>query len=267
MPVYGYCRVSTGSQEISLAAQEERIRDYCKYKGLELSQTFIDQDVSGRIPLSSRLQGRKLAALLEKGDSVLFAKLDRGFRNVRDIATCIEKWSARGIALHFLDLNVSTADPAGRFFIHMMGAMAEFERARISERIRDAQVLRARLGLAIGSPPYGFRNVGPFGRRRRVPDENQRALGKKIVEWKQKGYSWEDLYWHLRRSGIKNRAGQELTISAIRGLFRGELTGRAGWPKSANGKSADGKADDGKTGDDANTQPKTNLGGTPDVRT
>jgi site-specific DNA recombinase len=64
-------------------------------------------------------------------------KLDRMFRLVSDMLTTVDELNDAKISFHIVDMNgeaVDTSTPMGRFFLTMMGAMAEMERGLISER-------------------------------------------------------------------------------------------------------------------------------------
>ena len=54
-------------------------------------------------------------------------------------------------------------------------------------------------------PGYEFRWKGG----RRVPDEYERAVMGRIVEWKSKGYTWDEIYFHLLRHRVRTKHGGE----------------------------------------------------------
>ena len=80
MAVYGYCRVSTVRQVedgLSLEVQRRQVEGYAQMHGLALARVFLEQGVSGSVPLGERPAGRELVAALQPGDAVIAAKLDR----------------------------------------------------------------------------------------------------------------------------------------------------------------------------------------------
>jgi hypothetical protein len=81
--------------------------------------------------------------------------------------------------------------------------------------------------LATGTAPYGFRIVGPKGQRRLAADPEGRAVGRKIVEWKQKGYTWEAIYWHLARNRVYQTKGkgkgEEYSLATIYRTCQAEM--------------------------------------------
>jgi DNA invertase Pin-like site-specific DNA recombinase len=84
-------------------------------------------------------------------------KLDRLGRSVRDLITLVSELQARGVNFRSLTDSIDTSTPAGRFFFHVMSALAEMERELIVERTRA--------GLAAA------REQGRGGRRRVMTEE------------------------------------------------------------------------------------------------
>jgi DNA invertase Pin-like site-specific DNA recombinase len=90
-------------------------------------------------------------------------KLDRLGRSVRDLITLVSELQERGIHFRSLTDSIDTSTPAGRFFFHVMSALAEMERELIVERTRAGLV--------------AAREQGRIGGRRRVmtPEVVERA--------------------------------------------------------------------------------------------
>ena len=142
-----YIRVSSQRQVddgVSMEAQKRRIREYARFKGLSLADEdiIVEQGVSGGIPLWERPKGRLLKQRLSTGDysNLVSMKLDRMFRVTTDMLTTIDELADAGISIHIVDMNgeaLDTSTSMGRFFLTVMGAMAEMERGLISERTQE----------------------------------------------------------------------------------------------------------------------------------
>ncbi len=123
MKAIGYIRCSTQEQAdsgLGLTAQKERVRAYCKMKGMALLDIITDAGVSGGKPLAGREGGQQLleAIRARRADAVVMLKLDRMFRNAGDCLTTVERWEKAGVALHVVDLGgnaIDTTSAAGRF--------------------------------------------------------------------------------------------------------------------------------------------------------
>lgn len=228
---FGYCRVSTQGQVdsgLGLEAQKQEIRGYYNHrlqpKGVEWGDFYVDEAASGSIPLIQRPDGQRLSLEVEAGDTVVFAKLDRGFRDTVDMLQTVKVWSARGIRVQFLDLGVDTDTDIGRLVMSIMGAIAQFERCRISERIKSAFAEMKRQGRPTNQKtPYGKKIVGRGKERRFVPDMEEREVGKKIVEWHRQGFSFETIFYHLRNQGVRRAKGEVWSVMVIYRAYGAEL--------------------------------------------
>ena len=163
MKAIGYARVSTEEQAtegLSLAAQQQRIRAYCKAHGLKLVGLEVDEGVSASKPLAKRPAGAKLLGSLQSGQAVVAVKLDRLFRDAGDCLATVKAWNERDVALHLLDLGGSafnSASAMGRFFMTIMAGSAELERNLVSERTKTALTYKRSQGERLGAAPFGFR--------------------------------------------------------------------------------------------------------------
>lgn len=142
-----YIRVSSQRQVDegqSIQSQKRRIREYAKFKGLTISNDdfIIEEGVSAGIPLWERPKGRLLKQKLASGDygNLVSLKIDRMFRVTTDMLNTMDELADAGISIHIVDMNgeaVDTSTSMGRFFLTMIGAMAEMERGLISERTQE----------------------------------------------------------------------------------------------------------------------------------
>jgi DNA invertase Pin-like site-specific DNA recombinase len=190
----------------------------------EWGSCFIDRGVSGSKAIRQRPEGHKLSMALEAGDAVLFTKLDRGFRNLRDALDTIRAWQARGVSLVLMDLAVGSGEAVGETELQFLAALAEFERARFSGRVNDCAAERRRQGRPVfGKHPYGLKTVGKRGKKRFVPDPYTRRIGAAIVTWHLAGWSFDAIYAHLLANRIKTRSGSEWSEGGIRRAYSGEL--------------------------------------------
>jgi putative DNA-invertase from lambdoid prophage Rac len=143
MKVYGYTRVSTERQADegeSLDVQRRQIDGYAMMKGLEIGRVFVERGVSSSTHLSQRPQGAALLAILEPGDVVVTAKLDRMFRSALDALEVLSQLKERGINLHMVDLGGDvTGNGISKLVFTILSAVAEAERDRIRKRVRDVK--------------------------------------------------------------------------------------------------------------------------------
>jgi DNA invertase Pin-like site-specific DNA recombinase len=246
MPIaYGYLRVSTQDQAdsgLSLEAQKQDIERHYKYKlephGITWGGMSSDAAVSGNTPFAERPVGGELNTRLRRGDHIIIAKLDRGFRRADDACRTVGAWRDRGITLHVLDVNLDTSTPIGDMVLKILAVVAEWERRRIGERTAAAVKIARQNGKAAnGCAGYGFKYVGAKGHKRRVADLEERAIMKRILKSRCDGCSWEAIYFDLLQQGIRTREGKEWSLSRIYRAFRAGLRLMAKEATSRNGSS------------------------------
>ncbi|BCG79897.1 recombinase family protein [Mesorhizobium sp. 113-3-3] len=179
--VYGYIRVSTLDQANngdSLDTQTRAIDGYCMMKGFAEHIIFVEHGVSGSVSLAERPQGQLLLGALEPGDVVVVAKLDRMFRNASDALGTLEVFKEQGVQLHMLDLGGDvTGNGISKLVFTILSAVAENERDRIRERIREVKRNLAAKGIyGGGTRPYGY-DIGEGGRLIERADEQKMIAG------------------------------------------------------------------------------------------
>jgi putative DNA-invertase from lambdoid prophage Rac len=159
--VFGYTRVSTQLQAQrgeSIQTQEARIRAYGEMNGLTVERYFHERGVSGTVPLHRRPVGTKLLSELRAGDVVIATKLDRMFRSAADALNSLERMKADGVSLHLIDLGGDcTGNGVAKLVFHILAAVAEAERERITERITEVKARQREDGQFIGGRvPFGW---------------------------------------------------------------------------------------------------------------
>jgi DNA invertase Pin-like site-specific DNA recombinase len=86
-------------------------------------------------------------------DAVLVWKLDRFGRSLRHLVNALAELEALGIAFVSLRDNLDLSTPSGRLTFQIIGAMAEFERSLIVERVKAGMRNARAKGKRIGRPP------------------------------------------------------------------------------------------------------------------
>jgi DNA invertase Pin-like site-specific DNA recombinase len=218
---YGYVRASTARQVLSPEVQRDQITRYYGYKlkplGYEWGGFYEDPDTSGKTNLRQRAAGSRLDLALRAGDCVVFAALDRGFRNTRDALGVKEAWDARKVGMHLINFQIDTSTSTGTLFFTQMAAFGEFERARISERTREALAARRAAGRPYNNKaPWGWKKHGPHGDRRLVVDKWVRKCGAKFAELYQQGYSLQQIADWCRQNNVKQGDGQPWIKTGVR---------------------------------------------------
>lgn len=135
-----YARVSTHDQTCENQLLE--LRRYVAARGWTATE-YVDTGVSGSKDRRPALDELSAGVKRHQVDAVVTWKLDRLGRNLRHLVIFLDDLNARGIAFVTLGEGIDTSTPAGRLVAGVLGSIAEFERARIQERVR-AGLARAR---------------------------------------------------------------------------------------------------------------------------
>lgn len=157
--IRGYSRVSTVEQVDGSSLDTQR-------KALEqfgATAFYPDEGISGSVPLSQREMGEELLADAQPGDTIVATKLDRMFRSARDALVMAEHLEDRGVKLVLLDISRDpvNAGGVGKLIFTILAAVAEMERTRIRDRVKEGrQAKKARGGHMGGVAPFGWRVVG-----------------------------------------------------------------------------------------------------------
>jgi DNA invertase Pin-like site-specific DNA recombinase len=146
-----YARVSTlNNQDPEMQLSE--LREYAVRRGWEIVEEFTDQGVSGCKESRPALNRLMSDACRRRFDAILVWKIDRFGRSLKHLVNALAELAALGVAFISLRDNLDLSTPSGRLMFQIIGAMAEFERALIQERVR-AGIRNARAkGKLLGRP-------------------------------------------------------------------------------------------------------------------
>jgi len=147
--VYG--RVSTKDQDPE--SQLLDLRKYVKLREWEVYQEYVDRGVSGAKESRPALDKLMKDARKRKFDILLVWKFDRFARSTKHLVTALEELEGLGIDFCSYEDSIDTSTNHGKLVFTIMGAIAEFERSLIRERVL-AGIRRAKEnGTRLGRPP------------------------------------------------------------------------------------------------------------------
>ncbi|PEO46719.1 resolvase [Bacillus sp. AFS026049] len=212
-----YCRVSTDEQAregISLNEQQERMKAYCRAMGWgDNFLLFIDDGYSAK-----NLDRPKLTKLLdevEKGtiSKVLITKLDRLSRKLKDLLNLIDIFNDHKVSFISIGESFDTNTSPGRLTLQVLGAVAEFERERIRERVVENMQHAAKNGKWLTQSPYGYDLLD----KELVINEKESQIVKEVFDlYLQKGLGFYSIAKKLNERGIPSRQKKEWSIRSIK---------------------------------------------------
>jgi DNA invertase Pin-like site-specific DNA recombinase len=131
-----YARISTIGLGQDPEMQLREMREYASRRGWIIVAEFVDRGVSGTKEKRPQLDAMMKAASGRTVDAVMVWKLDRFARSLKHLVNALAEFDALGVAFISLRDHLDLTTPSGRLMFQIIGAMAEFERALIVERVR-----------------------------------------------------------------------------------------------------------------------------------
>ena len=148
-----YYRVSTADQTTD--PQRLELLEYCRRQGWQDPKEFSDT-ISGSkwdlVGLDMLMKGVRAGRF----DAVLCVKLDRLGRSLAHLAQLVGELTSHGVAIIATSQGIDTreSNPAGRLQMHVLMAVAEFEREIIRERTKAGLANAIAKGKKLGRPRF-----------------------------------------------------------------------------------------------------------------
>ena len=137
----GYVRVSS----------KEQITDRQFAQLVDICDTIMAEKISAKTV--DRPVYQQTIKRLQTGDSLVICSIDRAFRNTMDALSEVDQLHGRGVHLQILNLAIDTSNADGRLAYTIIAAVAQHERERNSERVKQGQAIARAKGTHIGRPP------------------------------------------------------------------------------------------------------------------
>jgi site-specific DNA recombinase len=229
MRVAAYVRVST-SRQVKLQTIEqqlEMVSGYAREKGWELPEEdiFRDDGYSGTTLGRPALDALRDKARLREFEVVVVLSPDRLARNYVHQMVLIEELEKDGCRVEFVERPMSS-EPNDQLLLQIRGAVAEYERTLLSERMRRGRLAKYKAGLLLPwtHVPYGLLRVDPDRPRDPAgvrPDEAKAAVVAEIfAAYLEPGASLFGVSRHLREMGVPApRGGKAWSTATLRGIL------------------------------------------------
>jgi DNA invertase Pin-like site-specific DNA recombinase len=152
-----YARVSTKEQKTTQQVRD--LRAYCKARGWQVVDEYIDHAVSGKKASRPAMDRLMDAARQRKIDAVAVVKIDRWGRSIKHFVSSVQELSSLGVRFVAISQGIDTGEDSagGKLLMTILAAFAEFE--------HDIIVERTLAGLA-----EARRNGHVGGRRHKIVD-------------------------------------------------------------------------------------------------
>src|SRR5215207_6808058 len=156
-----YARVSTEDQaeRATIKSQLDFLRRFVDLNELPVAGEYVDDGISGTVPLAGRPEGQRLIVDAEAGQFgvVLVYRIDRLGRSLRSLLDAHDALDGLGVAIKSATEPFDTSSPIGSFLFQLLASLAELEKSTIAERTSLGRNLVANAGGYTGGPiPLGY---------------------------------------------------------------------------------------------------------------
>jgi len=146
-----YARVSTMHNQ-NPEMQLTELREYGARRGWQIIAEYVDEGISGSRERRPQLDRLMVDAHRRKFDLIAVWKIDRFGRSLKHLVNALADLDSLGVAFVSLRDNLDLSTPSGRLLFQIIGAMAEFERSLIQERVRAGLRNAVAQGVRLGRP-------------------------------------------------------------------------------------------------------------------
>lgn len=153
MRVALYARVSTRDQGQDPETQLHALRQWAAQQGHEVVREYVDLASAG--DLRGRVEWRRLLEDARRGgwDALAVVRLDRAWRSAKAMHDDLDYLDRHGKGFVSITQPIDTTASTGRLLLSILGAIAEFERDIIRERILEGLAKARATGRRLGRPP------------------------------------------------------------------------------------------------------------------
>ena len=224
-----YARRGTPRQarERNTDQQVARLKRYAEQKGwvLDGGRVYLDESYSGASLNRPGLDALRDAAAMAEFEVLLVAAPDRLARNYVHQVLLLEELQGRGCRVEFLERPMSQ-DPNDQLLLQIRGAVAEYERTLIAERMRRGRLAKLRAGQLLPwmRVPFGYRTDperprDPAGLR---VEEYEAAIVRQLFAWYlEQGATLGGVARRLVEAGVRTPTGKiSWSRSTIRGILK-----------------------------------------------
>tara|TARA_B100000427_G_C15408117_1_gene550749 strand:- start:11 stop:682 length:672 start_codon:yes stop_codon:yes gene_type:complete len=212
-----YIRASTNKQELTPKVQAEKLQAYCNlhdHDVIDVIQDVKSSKNTNRPGLQRALQIMKGGGA---GHILVVHKIDRLTRCLSDLCDLIDRCKREKWVFASTTEQIDLSTPVGICVAQILGAIAQWERARIGERTKDIMQHLKRSGRRYcGKAPYGYQ----WDDKLLTPNQDELATVEQITALSEQGMGPTAISNKLRELAITNREGKTWSKQSISKLLK-----------------------------------------------
>ena len=148
-----YARISTSDKNQDPEVQLRDLRVSCQQRGWQMVGEYVDLGVSGAKESRPELDRLMADAQSKQFDAVMVWRFDRFARSTSHLLRALDTFNRLGIDFVSHSEAIDTSTPTGKVMFTILGAMAEFERDILRERVKAGMRNAKAKGKQIGRKP------------------------------------------------------------------------------------------------------------------
>lgn len=211
----GYVRVSTTKQANegeSLDAQRKKIIAWAALHDMQLLEIYSDEGISGK-SLDKRTGFADAVNVARDGVTLVVYSISRFARSTEDLLSTVKTIRKQGGSFASIVESFDISNHLGKFFMTILGAIAELEAETIKERCSLGRAEHKAKGLRVGEMPYG-QTVAEDGETL-VESTTEKAIIETVHSLKASGLSLRKIAAELAARGYTTRRGGQWTAQGI----------------------------------------------------
>lgn len=215
MVVALYIRVSTQEQAregISLAAQENLLKEYCNVLKHDIYRVYMDDGYSAKNMNRPALKMMISDMKEHQFDSVMVWKLSRISRSVFDLLTLLKEFERYDVKFVSYSEQFDTNSAVGKLLLTVLASVAEFERETIADNVKTALTYRANLGKPTATQVLGYLRHEDI--LTIIPTEAKlvQEIFKEYIDC----FNYSEVARRMNRKGYRGKRGKEFCCSQIK---------------------------------------------------
>ena len=187
-----YKRVSTLDQKregFSLGEQEEKLKEFCKFKGYEIYKVYADEGISAKNDKRPAYQEMMRDVKDKKINVIVAFKLDRLTRSVYDIEKLMKFVNDNDCDIDCMTDESNTTTSNGRMVMRIMTSVSQNEIEKCSERTKFGMVGAIKAGHIPNKCPLGFKR----NNKKLVPDPLTKDIVIRVFDLYLEGKSYQTI--------------------------------------------------------------------------
>jgi site-specific DNA recombinase len=227
-----YVRVSTDEQVregTSIDEQKARLQAFAESQGWKEYEFYVDEGFSAKDLDRPAFNRMREDIRSERIGAVITTKIDRLTRRLIDLLQFVDFLDSHQCIYKSSTESFDTGSAAGRMVLQLLGVFAEFERERISERVRDNMHHLAKQGKPFSRPCFGYDLVN----RQFMINKEEASWVHKMADWFLNGSGTLHIAKKLNENNVLTKNGGRWSAKAVRNFLENNqmLVGNLVWNK------------------------------------